>query len=117
MKRKHKGIYFLDLADNGYWLIKNEAGYRECIGVGDEGKKKAVRKIERLNKKEKEHSYKRYAISPEYQHAMIEVYLDAVEDLIKELSNAIEKVKSNLTRRIDNLRNEREERESKEAAG
>jgi len=51
MKKKHKkGTYFLDLADNGYWLIKSEAGYRECIGVGDEGKKVALEKIERLNK-------------------------------------------------------------------
>jgi len=51
VKKTHKkGTYWLDLADNGYWLIKNEAGYRECVGVGDEGKKAALEKIERLNK-------------------------------------------------------------------
>lgn len=50
MNKKHNGTYFLDLADNGYWLIKSEAGYRECVGVGDEGKKAALEKIERLNK-------------------------------------------------------------------
>ena len=56
-------IFYLDLADDDCWLIKNKTGYKVRIGWGEEAKKKAREEIKRLNKKA---DYKKPRVTKEW---------------------------------------------------
>lgn len=58
-----KTAYYLDLADDGCWLIKSRAGYRERIGAGNVAKKRALEEIGRLNEAVRGASFRRFIVS------------------------------------------------------